>query len=60
MKSVCMTCGEVLKGDPKDPVISHGLCRTCGKAYLAEQLRRADRLIKERSLSVVAQATDRN
>lgn len=52
MKSVCMTCGKVTKGNPEDKDISHTFCKACSEVYLAEQLAVADRLVKRQSMLI--------
>ena len=31
MKTICAWCGKHLKGDPADPLVSHGICPECAE-----------------------------
>jgi hypothetical protein len=48
MKSVCVFCQKLLRGDPADEDVSHGACKKCASDYLRVQLAIIEKLINER------------
>jgi len=50
MKTVCCICDKLLKGDEADPVVSHGACPSCSKAWLAAELAKVDGILEKRRI----------